>query len=202
MPSLPLRRGRSGGGRCRRRCQDAVRLTDTIVLQFYEGDDQLRARQLLDEFLKNATFRKIVAITAAEPQLGLAKAGPNLLFAEAWVAYAAVAILMRKGQVKLEEITDTITFSCCHTLAEWSKTGYRLDWHPLDAATKGPDSSAPVGRWTQEQANEAAVSDGSSRPKVAPVPTPPPAPPAPTVKTEVTSKRPGVWARLFGAKGE
>jgi len=132
--------------------EDLVARVAASVFEFYEDADRLRATQLLDEFLKDAIFRKIVASIAAEPQLGLAEAGPHLLFAEAWTAYATVEILMQNGQLELNEIMRTVAFACCHSLKEWSKTGYRLDWHPRDAATKGPDPSAPVGRWTQQQA--------------------------------------------------
>lgn len=136
--------------------EDFVNLVMSEVRsQFYSDGEDERAGELCQAFRQDAVFRGIVAATASESSIGLANAGPHLLFGEAWASLAAAVMCIKEGGLNLQKDSGRVAFACCHLLAKWSKAGYRLDWHPLRPQVQGVDPAAPVGHWTEEWARRA-----------------------------------------------
>ncbi len=112
------------------------------------GNENNRGRQEL--FLRfHQAARRIINFTVMEPQIKLTNAGPHLLFAEVWLAYAAVLLFERSGHAEFEEVCQLAKFCCLH-MVNWAKSGYRMDWLPKDSSRQKKDPSAPIGSWTVE----------------------------------------------------
>lgn len=132
--------------------QDAETFVNRMIPGIFllNGGDENKGWQDLF-FRYHQAARRIINFTVMEPQIKLTNAGPHLLFAEVWLAYAAVLLFERTGHAEFEEVCQLAQFCCLH-MVNWAKSGYRMDWLPKDSSKQKKDPSAPIGSWTVEWA--------------------------------------------------
>ena len=149
-------RARSDPQASRGTAEDFINLVMSEVRsQFYSDGEDERVGEQCQAFREDTVFRGMVTATASDSSIGLANAGPHLLFGEAWASFSAAVMCINGGVLNLQKDSARVAFACCHLLAKWSKAGYRLDWHPLRPQVQRVDPAAPVGRWTEEWARRA-----------------------------------------------